>query len=125
MKSGELTRLFLIRNWLRGRGGDEIDFEELTEDYKRRKASGSVLVGKKGSGSRHGGAPIPNLLLTGAMQKGLFVKSISKAIVRLGFRSEQQSKALGNQKIRNGMMLVSNRWSKVITEFISKQLLRR
>lgn len=113
VKSGFITKAHLVKNWLRGRGGDEKSMRPLTSVYANKKATS-------------GRSPIPNLLFSGAMQQSLSVKKLSKTKADVTFlTSLQRKKAEGNQEKRKNMMALSGRFITSITNFVLKQLQRK
>ena len=112
----------LISNWTKGKGGDNTQFKELTDEYAERKASGKVKVG---AGYR-GGNPIANMTLTGKMQQGLTVKKVNSKAVDITFLTPEKPKAEGNQKERPNMMKLrktfKNKQIKILEKYISGKL---
>jgi hypothetical protein len=121
--AGADVREHLLGNWNQGRGGDDAAMKPLSKHYAKKKADGEVVVG----GKKRGGRAIPNLLLTGEMQKSMNagLRVVSPTLVSVGFSGgENINKARGNYEVRPNMMELNDRFKNKVIENIMKDLTR-
>ena len=114
-----VVRPEMLRNWLKGIGGDGVQMPPLSKEYAEDKASGKVKVGSM----TRGGEPIRNLVLTGDMQRA-FIAGIKSQWVRLFFNSAvENEKAAKNHRLsKSHMMKVSQEIIKKLTNYITKKI---
>jgi len=122
-RAAESTVEHLLRNWGRGRGGDEAGMKALSSPYKERKAAGNIKVG----GQKRGGQPIPNLTLTGDLHRSLAagIRQPSNTLAIVGFSGGPNiDKARGNYSKRPNMMELSKNFKQKVLKNIYKDLVR-
>jgi len=113
----QATKIFLKRNWLAGKGGDEKAMKGLTPRYKRLKTS-------------QGGKGIPDLIgpntkrgAGGQLQSSMVVikKSSSKVIITFS-GNRNLNVARGLIKKRRGMMMISEKQKRRVIKNIYKRM---
>ena len=117
MSIGEETKRELTTQWLKGNGGNGIKFPDLRDPYKSRKPKGI-----KTGGQYRKGKPIPDLMLTGALQRGLTLIKKGSKMVDVTFVKGEQRKAEGNATTRPNMMKVNDKFKDKARKFYQKAL---
>jgi len=105
MAVGNNVQKEVVSNWNRSLGGDGTPFKPLTPKYKNYKLKVT-------------GNAIPNMRLTGKMQKVMKTRKRGKYAVVIGFSPGQQPKADGNATKRPNMMTVSDKTISYVNKFI-------
>lgn len=121
-QTGEWLRLRVLKNWNASKGSDGTPLKALSSDYLERKTGDGVSV----NGAKRKGQGKPDFLLTGSMQRGLFVKRALNNVI-LTFRGGEIPKASGNASKRPNMMNVDKKLAGAVRDrfrvLVQKQIL--
>lgn len=97
------TKVFLIRNWIRGLGGNGVSLQRprISEKYKKFK----VKKGQPG---------MIDMVLNGDMSRSMEVKKKGINKYTVGFPRDEEKKAKGNYKRRPQFMKLNKRFKRLM-----------